>query len=80
MKTVGISYLRTHWSALVHSVADGETILITRHGKPMARIVPAETNVHADLKKLAEEMLEARNRRSLGGLKIVDLIHEGRRY
>jgi prevent-host-death family protein len=40
MKTVGIFEAKTHFSALVTEVETGETIVVTRKGKPVARIVP----------------------------------------
>jgi prevent-host-death family protein len=40
MKTVGISEAKTHLSALLGAVEGGETIVVTKSGKPVARIVP----------------------------------------
>lgn len=40
MLMVGISYFRIHLSALLARVAKGETIVITRRGKPIARVIP----------------------------------------
>ncbi len=40
MKTVGIFEAKTHFSALVTEVECGETIVVTKKGKPVARIVP----------------------------------------
>ena len=42
MKTVGTFAAKTHFSALIDEVERGETILVTRNGKPVARIVPLE--------------------------------------
>ena len=39
MKTVGIAEAKAHLSELVDSVISGETITITRRGKPVAEIV-----------------------------------------
>ncbi len=39
MKTVGITEAKAHLSELVDSVISGETITITRRGKPVAEIV-----------------------------------------
>ena len=33
---------RTHFSALLDEVAHGETIIITRHGRPVARLTASE--------------------------------------
>jgi len=42
MKNVGIFEAKTHFSALIGEAERGETIVVTRNGKPVARIVPAE--------------------------------------
>jgi prevent-host-death family protein len=40
MSAVGACEAKTHLSALLDRVARGEEITITRHGKPIARLVP----------------------------------------
>ncbi len=42
MRTIGASAARTHFSALLDEVAGGETIIITRRGRPVARLTPSE--------------------------------------
>lgn len=42
MKEVGVLEAKTHFSALLDEVTAGAEIVITRHGKPIARIVPSE--------------------------------------
>lgn len=37
---VGIRELRAHLSRYVERVKDGEEIVVTEHGRPVARIVP----------------------------------------
>jgi prevent-host-death family protein len=39
-KEVGIRQLKNEASALVERVEQGEILTVTRHGKPVARIVP----------------------------------------
>lgn len=41
MHTVGSYEAKTHLLQLLERVERGETITITRHGKPVARLVPA---------------------------------------
>lgn len=41
MREVGAYEAKTHLAALLEDVARGETIVITRRGKPVARLVPA---------------------------------------
>ena len=40
---VNISAARSHLSRLINRVNAGEEVVITRHGRPVARLVPAET-------------------------------------
>jgi prevent-host-death family protein len=79
MRTVGAFEAKTHLSSLLERVERGEEVVITRHGKPIARLVPAEridrervSAAIAELKELAEEQ-------TLGGLSWKELRDEGRR-
>jgi prevent-host-death family protein len=38
MKTVGAAYLRTHFSRLIGDARRGETIVVTRRGRPIVRL------------------------------------------
>ncbi len=42
MREVGATEAKTRFAQLLSAVARGETIAITRHGKPVAHLVPAE--------------------------------------
>ena len=42
MKEVGVLEAKTHFSALLEEVTGGEEVTITRHGKPIAKLVPPE--------------------------------------
>ncbi|WP_291299437.1 type II toxin-antitoxin system Phd/YefM family antitoxin [Elioraea sp.] len=80
MKEVGAFEAKNTLSALLDLVEKGEEVLITRHGKPVARLVRPE-GAPDRTKALAavERIIEARKGVTLGGLKIKDLIEEGRR-
>jgi antitoxin (DNA-binding transcriptional repressor) of toxin-antitoxin stability system len=53
--------------------------LIKRRGKPVARLVPAEGGFDkAKARRAVAGLLEASRGLTLGGLKIKDLIEEGR--
>jgi prevent-host-death family protein len=45
MKHVGIFEAKTHLSALLDEVEKGGEVTITRHGKPVARLVQAQVGV-----------------------------------
>ena len=42
MRKVSTSEAKTHLSALLDEVARGETIIITKRGRPVARLTPPE--------------------------------------
>jgi len=42
MKSVSLADAKARLSALVEEAHSGEEVFITRHGKPMARLVPIE--------------------------------------
>jgi len=42
VREVGTAKARTHFSALLDEVSGGETIIITRRGRPVARLTPPE--------------------------------------
>jgi prevent-host-death family protein len=44
--TVGIRELKDKASAIIDRVEDGEAITVTKHGRPVARIVSAATPPH----------------------------------
>ena len=78
MQTVGSYEAKTHLPALLDLVAKGEEITITRHGVPVAILVPASKPQRADIQKTIQAILESRKGRRLGGLSIRELIEEGR--
>jgi prevent-host-death family protein len=41
MQTMAIAEAKNNFSAMLHAVEAGEDIVLTRHGKPVARVVPA---------------------------------------
>lgn len=79
--TVGSYEAKTHLSALLERVSKGETITITKHGVPVANLVPIEVEKpKRDVKQVIAELLEFRKGHTLGGLSIREMIDEGRRY
>jgi prevent-host-death family protein len=83
MHTVGSYEAKTHLPQLLERVEHGETITITRHGKPVARLVPAvaatpRPDVAAAIAAMAA--FQEQEGPTLGGkITLRDLIDEGRR-
>jgi|AACY02.3.fsa_nt_gi prevent-host-death family protein len=42
--SVGAFEAKTHLSALLQKVENGEVVTITKHGRPVARLVPVDTD------------------------------------
>ena len=78
--TVGAYEAKTHLSELLEKVEAGEEITITKHGAPVAKLVPVKKEASPKERAAAIERIQKLAiGLSLGGLKIKDLIREGRR-
>lgn len=81
METVGVYEAKTNLARLVERVRHGESLTITRHGRPVARLVPVVEDVRERAHQAADRIRRRRER--LPGAPIADLvasIHEGHRY
>jgi prevent-host-death family protein len=69
MKHVGMFQAKTNLSSLVEEVEKGGEVMITRHGKPVAKLVRAEDQVTPDelarRRKAMEELREMARKRGL---------------
>jgi prevent-host-death family protein len=85
MREIQASDAKAHLSRLLDDIERGETIIITRHGRAIARIIP-ETHRRqreigealADIKELGKEI--ARNLGPVSVEEIISSIHEGHKY
>lgn len=82
MESVGSFEAKTHLPQLLERVAKGEEFTITRHGKPVARLVPATGVKPApDVRRVIEEMKAFSKGNTLGGVATIrEMIEEGRRF
>jgi prevent-host-death family protein len=79
MREVGSFEAKNKLSALLDQVENGAEILIPRQGKAVPRLVPAEPGFdRRKAKRAAAGLREASKGVRLRGLKIKDLINEGR--
>ena len=79
MKEIGAFEAKNTLSALLDLVESGEEIIITRHGKPVARLVPPHKAFSREQARAAATAIRSMAAGStLGGLNIKDLINEGR--
>jgi prevent-host-death family protein len=87
METIGLFEAKTHLSELVARAEQGEEVIITRHNKPVAKLVPIG-QVSAELvarRRQAMADLEVIGRRVVertGGItreEILEWVREGRK-
>jgi prevent-host-death family protein len=86
MGTVTALEAKTRFGELLDRVIRGEEIIITRHDKPVARIIPDGDNSRESVRRAIQSIRETRRRMALRkGFKpitdkeIRDAIKEGRR-
>ncbi|MDT8370196.1 MAG: type II toxin-antitoxin system prevent-host-death family antitoxin [Longimicrobiales bacterium] len=80
MIEVGSYEAKTHLPALLRRVESGERIVITRHGVPVAELVPPGGAAVPGLSESIAELKAFGDGRALGpDLCVRDLIEEGRR-
>jgi prevent-host-death family protein len=79
MITVGAFEAKTHLSTLLDRVARGEEVVITKHGKPVARLVSAAQIDRERVNDAFERLKLLRKRTTLGGLSWQALRDAGRR-
>jgi prevent-host-death family protein len=78
--TIGAYEAKTHLSELLEKVEAGEEITITKHGAPVAKLVPVKKRASPQERIAAIERIEKlASGLSLRGLKVKDLLREGRR-
>lgn len=81
MREIQSSEAKTHLPQLLDAVERGETIVITRHGRAIARLVPEVEGRAAEVRK-AMDRIEA-FRQIMPRLTVEDILsarHEGHKY
>jgi prevent-host-death family protein len=79
VKEIGAFEAKNKFGQLLDWVEAGDEVLITRRGKVVARLVPPAEAIDPDAGIAAAARIRARRKGvTLGGLKIKDLIAEGR--
>ena len=79
METVGAYEAKTHLPKLLERVLKGERITITKHGVPVAVLQPPDPSKNTDTRSVVVELRKFREKHSLSGNSIRDMIEEGRR-
>ena len=80
-REVQASEAKTHLPQLLDEVERGETIIITRHGRPIARIVPEASRRQREIDQAIDDITElAKHSPKVTVDEILSLIREGRKY
>jgi len=81
MREVQASEAKTYLLQLLDEVEHGETIVITRHGKPIARLMPEAELRQQEVDRAIEGIMALRLRTGKVTLQeILDARHEGHRF
>ena len=81
MRNIGAYEAKTHLPRLLDRVARGESLTITRHGHPVARLVPAENDDRKRAEQAARRITARRRRlKRISVAELIGTIHEGRRF
>jgi prevent-host-death family protein len=81
MRSIGAFEAKNRLSELLLAVENGEEVTITKHGRPVARLVPVADRDPVRIAAAIAELRELRQRVRLGADESVrDLIDAGRRY
>ena len=83
MREVRTTEAKAHLAELLRAVEYGETVAITRHGRPIAHLIPARDQRRASQKEAVERFRAHRRQWRCIGMtpeEILVSIHEGRRW
>jgi prevent-host-death family protein len=79
MNEVGAYEAKTHLAQLLKRVSRGERFTITKHGVPVAVLLPAVTSDAPPVVETIDALRRFRAGHRLDGLRLRDLIEQGRR-
>jgi prevent-host-death family protein len=77
-REIGVYDAKTRLTALLERVEHGEQFTITKHGRPIARLIPIKRSDDDRRREAIARLLTFRKGRKLG-VPIKELIEEGRR-
>ena len=81
MDQIAASDAKARFSELLDKVEKGQTVVITRHGRPIARLVPDQERRQKEVDEALEGIRALRKRTGKMTLKeLLSSIHEGHKY
>lgn len=79
MPEVGAFEAKTHLPRLLERVRKGERFVITKHGNPVAELIPFRKRDPEKIRAAIDDLKAFQEAHSLGGLSVRELIKEGRK-
>lgn len=80
MPEIGAYEAKTHLPKLLERVRRGERFIITKHGRPVAALVPVGGRAKEEILSAIERLAAFQESHALGGISVWDMIREGRKY
>ncbi len=80
MSKVGVFEAKTHLPRLLERVQKGERFVITKHGHPVAELVPFRKRDSEKIRAAIDNLKAFQKTHSLGDLSVRDMIEKGRKY
>ena len=79
MSEIGVSEARTHLSRMLRCAEAGERFIITRHGHPVAELIPFRQRDVARVRSAIDSLKAFQETHSLGGGPVRRIVEEARR-
>lgn len=78
--SVGAFEAKNQFSALLERVSHGETVTITKRGKPVAVLAPVPDSDEMTPRQAANSIFKLRKKASLDGMTVREVRDEGKRF
>ena len=80
MSEIGAFEAKTHLPQLLRRVEAGERFVITKHGRPLAELVPFRSWDSGKVQSAIDALKEFQRTHSLGGIPVRQMIEEARNH
>jgi len=77
---IGAFEAKTHLPQLLRRVEAGEQFVITKHNRPVAELIPIQSQDSGRIRSAIDTLKEFQKTHSLGGLSVRAIIKEARKY
>lgn len=77
---IGAFEAKTHLPQLLRRVEAGERFVITRHGRPLAELVPFRLRDSGKVQSAIDALKEFQRTHSLGEVPVRQMVEEARKY